>query len=336
MRHPVGILPCFLALLLAACPKSPDAGTTVPDAGPAPAAAPAKPLFEDREELDLRAYRGRVVVLELGVVGCEMTGEVYDHLRRLHPELGKSAAFVKLDCGQSVKETKEFYDKNPAGFDVIGDPSGKIGLSMRSTAMPTLYLYNKWGQNVYFGGFEEASFRKMVSALAAETRPLKENFFFKATLDKGQALPEFTLADLEGNRVTVSEYRQGAKAFVLAFCGTTCPTSRLGMERMGQMERELGEAGLKVLAVNVETDVEKIRKTYDPMGLAFPVLVDAEGAAAKAYEVEAVPTVFVTGPDGVIALRSLWNEEAIAQEVKILLGQMKAEERKDIQEQGGG
>jgi peroxiredoxin len=327
-----------LAVLLSACVgKSPPAPPAANPGQPA-VATPVKPLFEDREALDLRPYRGRVVVLELGVVGCDLTGEVYEQLRKIHKELGKDAAFVKVDCGQSVKEKEiqEYYLKNPAGFDVFGDPTGNIGLALPSQAMPTLYLFNKWGTNVYFGGYDEASFRKMVGALKAESKPLPENLFFKKVLDRGQPLPEITLNDLAGNKVTLSEYRAGAKAFVVLFCGTSCPTSRLGVEQMGKMANDLGEAGLKVLAVNGEADVEKMRAAYDPMGLSFPVLVDSDGGAMKAYEIDTVPTVFVTGPDGLIALRSLWQEEAITQEVKILLGLMKPEERKDIAQQGGG
>jgi len=49
-----------------------------------------------------------------------------------------------------------------------------------------------------------------------------------------------------------------------------------------------------------------------------------------------VPTVFVADKGGRIVLRSLWNFDAVRQEIDILLGRMKPEDRKVIEQQGTG
>ncbi len=334
------VLAFALAIALSSCSKQdpapgPAQGANQSEIGQA---APRKPLFENREKLDLGMYKGRVVVLELGVVGCTLTGEVYKSINAFakDPEFSKGLAFVRVDFGQDIGETEAFYKNNPPSFDVFGDPTGAIGKSLPSRAMPTLYIYGKWGDLRYYGGLDDEQFRKMTQTLRTEKKPMDENFWLKKTLDKGSEVIDFTLPDMAGNQVSFAGFRKDAKALLLIFAGTSCPISRDAMQALSTLCEETEDSGLSVIAVNSGQDAESIRKVYEPMELAFPVLVDADEAVAKKYAIDAVPTAFVISADGRIALRSLWNEHAIVQEAKILLGLMKPEDRKEFKEAGTG
>jgi hypothetical protein len=80
---------------------------------------------------------------------------------------------------------------------------------------------------------------------------------------------------------------------------------------------------------------EKVLGFYEEKSLAFPVLLDPETTVKKLYGIDAAPTVLVVGPDGRVALRTLWHYRAVEQEVKILVGLMKEEDRKTF-EKGSG
>jgi hypothetical protein len=94
--------------------------------------------------------------------------------------------------------------------------------------------------------------------------------------------------------------------------------------------------GVVVLNVHLGDPTEEILKTYQDMGLPYPVLVDGGAEVKGKYGVDASPTVLVAGADGKIALRTLWHEEAVEQEVKILTGLMKPEDRKVFARKGTG
>lgn len=321
-------------LALPACSggNSLETGTGTGD----PADSKEERIFEDRQELPLRPWRGKVVVLELGCVGCPLTAEIYGHLNRLRAGLPADVVVVRVDHGQSIERTRGFYEAQPPAIHVVGDPSGAIGRALPSQAMPTLYLFGKWGQQRFQGGFKEAEFLSMVEALRAETKPLDENFFRADVVGAGDALPEFTLPALRGGTVALSEFRSGARALVLVFAGTSCPVSVGALKALSEWAglEEFGDAAF--LVVNSGETEETVRTAYEPLGLAFPVLLDEDDAVAATIGLDAVPTVLIAGADGRVAFRSLWNPEAVEQELRVALGLMAAGDKKAIDEEGSG
>ncbi|MHC5040165.1 MAG: redoxin domain-containing protein [Planctomycetota bacterium] len=335
-RSGTGILGCIvlLGLFLGGCGK----GTN--EAPPDPAGNPAAkkaPLFEDREALPLRGDRGRVVVLELGCVGCPGgSAKMYEGLLELRKDLSDDVVIYRVDYGQRVEGNREYYKNHPPTFHVIGDPTGKIGRSLPSQAIPTLYLFGKWGQIRFTGGWDATAVREMVEVLKAEKKPEEKNFFTKEGLVEGNSLVDFTLPALSGMEVSSAKTRKDIKAFILIFAGTDCSISRNAVKTLGMMAPDFSGAGAAILVVNIGEEAESIREVYDMMGLPFPVLVDPDEAVAKQYGIDSVPTIFVAGPDGKIALRSLWNQEAVVQEVEILTGRKAPTDRVPVQEEGTG
>jgi peroxiredoxin len=308
----------------------------LPDEGADQGDASATILFEDRKALSLDSFRGKVVALELGGVGCPLTETFYKALLDLREEYPKGVEFIRVDYNQSVKQTAGYYKKHPPSFHVLGDPSGAIGKSLPSQAYPTMYLFGKWGKMRYMGGFEPASFRSMLNRLLAEEGMSEKNFFLDRKMGKGDILPVFKLPDLSGAERELADLRRDARAFVLVFAGTGCPISSQAVKKLGSLAGKAREAGLSVVIVNIGEERDAAAKIYLPMKLPFPVLIDREESLVKAFGIDTVPTVFVADKDGRIVLRSLWNYEAVKQEIDILLGKMKPEDRKKIEQQGTG
>jgi peroxiredoxin len=324
-------------LICAACSASAAAQDGPEEYGTGPEnSGTAAPILEDRESLDLDGYLGKVLAIELGGVGCPLTGEIYLELLELRKEYPGDVAFLRVDFGQSIEETRRYYEKYPPSFDVIGDPSGNIGKSFPSQAFPTLYLYGKWGRMRYMGGYEPGPFRSMINRLLMEKSADPANFFTKKLLDKGDLIPAFRLPGLSGEPVAVHDHRKGSRAFVLVFGGTGCPISSQAVKQIGIWSRTMKKDGLSVLTVNVGEGAEAARAAYQPMNLPFPVLIDEKSELLEPFGIETVPTVFVADASGRVVLRSLWNSEAVRQEVDILLGRKKSKDRKKIEQQGSG
>ncbi len=309
---------------------------------PDPAALPGEEeektalLFEDRKKLEVEQFKGKVLVLELAAVGCHLSGEVYEALLELRDEYPDTVEFVRVDHGQSVEKSRAYYRKHPPNIHVIGDPTGRIGKSFPSQAFPTLYLFGKWGRMRFMGGYDPAAFRSMLNKVAVEKKINEKNFFLKRNLDKGDLLPIFTLPDLAGKKVALEKFRKDSKALVLVFSGTSCPISRKAVVQLGVLARKKGYEEMSILVVNLGEGGKATAKVYQPMNLPFPVLVDRKETLVKPFGIESVPTIFVAGKHGQVALRSLWNYEAVKQEVDILLGKIKPGDRKKIQQKGSG
>ncbi len=115
----------------------------------------------------------------------------------------------------------------------------------------------------------------------------------------GYLAPDFTLRDLEGKEVTLSEYR--GKTVFINFWATWCPPCRAEMPEIKKLHEQMPD--LVILGVNMghteasPQDVARFMKRY---GYTWRVPFDADGRVSERYSVLSIPTSFFIGPDGVI------------------------------------
>jgi len=127
---------------------------------------------------------------------------------------------------------------------------------------------------------------------------------FKRT-DLGQPLKDFSLESAAGGTVRLAE-SLGSKATLLVFWATWSPRSAEALDGFQQLYAEHREAGLQVLAVNVEhqdwdpAEAAQLAEFARARGLTFPVLFDKDLGVFNDYGVIAVPSTALAGPDGVI------------------------------------
>jgi thiol-disulfide isomerase/thioredoxin len=115
----------------------------------------------------------------------------------------------------------------------------------------------------------------------------------------GQLAPDFTLSDLAGKPVSLSDFR--GKVVIVNFWATWCPPCRAEMPSMEQLYRDLADEGLVMLAINIE----KTGRQTVPAFLAgsphsFPILFDDKEEVQKRYGVYKFPESFIIRKDGVI------------------------------------
>lgn len=111
-------------------------------------------------------------------------------------------------------------------------------------------------------------------------------------------VPDFTLKDLEGNEVSLSDYR--GKIVVLNFWAVWCKYCIEEMPDFNVLDKELAEAGDGlVLAVNVDEPYETVNEYITKNDIGIKVLLD-EGAHVswEIFGVSGYPTTFVVNKDG--------------------------------------
>ncbi len=121
----------------------------------------------------------------------------------------------------------------------------------------------------------------------------------------GAGAPEIDLAQLENGRVgqpvRLSALR--GKPIVLNFWATWCEPCKTEFPVLDETFRKYRAPNdLQVIAVNVQdvASPETIQQFLADTGVIFPVWLDANGEANRAYNIQALPTTVFIDRNGVI------------------------------------
>jgi len=111
--------------------------------------------------------------------------------------------------------------------------------------------------------------------------------------------PDFSLTDLDGNTVSLSDYR-GQKNVYINFWASWCGPCKLEMPDIEEIHREYEDKDLVVLTVNVGESQNVVEKYINSNGFSFPVLLDPEMAVSKLYKVNSIPVSIFIDKEGKI------------------------------------
>lgn len=113
------------------------------------------------------------------------------------------------------------------------------------------------------------------------------------------AAPDFALTDLDGNKVSLSDFR--GQYVYLNFWASWCSPCKSEMPDIEKMHKEFKEEGLVVLAVDMGEGRAAVEEFIGSNGYTFRVLLDPDQSAAEKYGVTAIPASYFIDRDGNIA-----------------------------------
>lgn len=108
--------------------------------------------------------------------------------------------------------------------------------------------------------------------------------------------PDFTLQSIKGDNIKLSEQR--GSIVLVNFWASWCGPCRTEMPALEQLSEKYRDLGVVVLGVNVETETDGVTRYLSDMQVSFPLLLDQQNIASKAYNVEAMPTTVIIDKDG--------------------------------------
>jgi thiol-disulfide isomerase/thioredoxin len=101
----------------------------------------------------------------------------------------------------------------------------------------------------------------------------------------GEAAPNFTSYDLQGNKVSLSDF--GSRPVLLTFWATWCTVCKEELPALQGLEQRYSSDGLKVLAVDYrETSNERMRQYLAGINVTLQSAIDPAAAIATAYGVD--------------------------------------------------
>jgi len=143
------------------------------------------------------------------------------------------------------------------------------------------------------------------------------------TLELGDAAPDFTLKDINGSAVTLSDYE--GKVIILDFFASWCPPCREEIPGFIALNKELKESGFAVIGVSMVSSRES-REFANKMGIDYPVLVD-DGSASRLYgPIRSIPMTYIIDKDFNVANIHIGyrTKEQFAKDAKKLIDAKKA------------
>jgi peroxiredoxin len=129
--------------------------------------APVFPLRDDRgSEASLRAYRGKVVIMNLWASWCPPCREEMPDLQRLVDVYGRRGLYVVgVNEGESPERARTFATALGIRFPIWMDTAEQYGRSYAAIGLPTTVIVNRAG--VIARGFDGAlTFEQMKAAIA--------------------------------------------------------------------------------------------------------------------------------------------------------------------------
>ena len=120
-------------------------------------------------------------------------------------------------------------------------------------------------------------------------------------IEPGQLAPDFTLTNLDGEEVSLSDYRD--KYVLINFWTTWCPNCLAELPFLEDLQNNYPD-DVKVLAVNFGEGQGTINEFMDDMEFEdFMVLIDENQAVGREYLVRGVPTNVFIDRDGTVIAR---------------------------------
>jgi thiol-disulfide isomerase/thioredoxin len=110
--------------------------------------------------------------------------------------------------------------------------------------------------------------------------------------------PDFALRSMQGPSVRLSEHL--GEVVVINFWATWCGPCRQEMPLLDALYGKYKQAGLVLLSVNIDENVEPAVEMAQTLKVSYPVLLDARKEVSRAYDVGAMPVTVLVDRAGVV------------------------------------
>ncbi|MBL4687930.1 MAG: TlpA family protein disulfide reductase, partial [Nannocystaceae bacterium] len=110
--------------------------------------------------------------------------------------------------------------------------------------------------------------------------------------------PALTGSTLAGGTVDLAALR--GQVVVVDFWASWCGPCRAAMPGLQALADEFAAAGVVVIGVSVDEQVEDAQDFAEAMQVTFPLVVDADHTLADAWQPPKMPTTYVIDADGML------------------------------------
>lgn len=114
----------------------------------------------------------------------------------------------------------------------------------------------------------------------------------------GQPAPDFALHSLGRENLRLSEHL--GEVVVINFWATWCGPCRQEMPLLDELYSKYRLAGLVLLSINLDDDLDRATQMARTLKVSYPVLIDERKDVSRAYQVGTLPLTVLIDRGGVV------------------------------------
>lgn len=131
---------------------------------------------------------------------------------------------------------------------------------------------------------------------------------------KGGEAVDFALLDLNGRRVSLSDFR--GKVVFLNFWATWCGPCQIEIPSLARLRDHYRGRNFQLLTISIDQEGRRaVEAFFRQHNVSLPTLIDAEARVASQFGVQGVPSSFLIDGRGVVERTFLGPQEWMAPEI---------------------
>lgn len=242
--------------------------------------------------------QNELLVVEFIPADCDSCDEVLTTLEEIQDEM-KDIIVAKMD----VEKNKQFLSE--------------IKFRVKD-GVPTTVMFSNGDVKDYFVGAPSKE------TIVEKINKVKANLHIWEDVESGKVsfmdAFDFTLKDLEGNDVTLSEV---GGLIILDFWATWCPPCKAEIPYLVEFYNNYKNRGLTVIGVSSE-DAEiqiSFKEDFAAQGtnITYLVLVDSDREVSSRFGIKSIPTTFFISPEGKLLKKEVGFSEEFVPEFQKLI-----------------
>jgi peroxiredoxin len=141
--------------------------------------------------------------------------------------------------------------------------------------------------------------KKILKLFAIVAFPILFSVSAAAQVKEGEDAPNFTLKNLDGKEISLSEFR--GKHVLVNFWATWCGPCKIEMPSLEALYKRFKDKNFALLAISNDMfGANIVRPFVKAHKINFPVLLDQRLKVSNAFGVVSLPTTFMIDPQGKI------------------------------------
>jgi peroxiredoxin len=142
-------------------------------------------------------------------------------------------------------------------------------------------------------------------------------------LEAGARLPDLSIARLDDPAQALSLASLRGKVVYVDFWASWCVPCRISMPALDSLYKRNQPRGFAVVGVSKDVSAADAKRFLSKVAVTFPLAIDTGDAAARAFDVKAMPSGYLVDRKGVVRqVHRGFNEEsaaALEREIETLL-----------------